>query len=262
MWIPKVGYSLFVQCFLYDSIVDRKRLRKSLIPLIKWRIASNWFVIWLWMWSLDITYWTFFICWLSFLVFEFSSSFFAFWFILNSNPRKPFLHPLEFHYLNSISQPFEIRFMGPSLIYGGFYCLWTNSQPDDALWINVENLEKGLCVFFLLFVSFNDLFAGNEQMNLVFDIISLVQVLLGDMGTGKTSLVLRFVKGQFYDFQVHFNCLFCSVFFPFSWCGALLTKAYAAGINNWSSLLHSGFITEWGHYKIWYMGHSRTRTIS
>ncbi|OMO66777.1 Small GTPase superfamily [Corchorus olitorius] len=26
-------------------------------------------------------------------------------------------------------------------------------------------------------------------------------VLLGDMGTGKTSLVLRFVKGQFYDHQ-------------------------------------------------------------
>ncbi|KAJ9183971.1 hypothetical protein P3X46_007763 [Hevea brasiliensis] len=26
-------------------------------------------------------------------------------------------------------------------------------------------------------------------------------VLLGDMGTGKTSLVLRFVKGQFFDFQ-------------------------------------------------------------
>ncbi|CAL5400307.1 unnamed protein product [Camellia sinensis] len=26
-------------------------------------------------------------------------------------------------------------------------------------------------------------------------------VLLGDMGTGKTSLVLRFVKGQFYDYQ-------------------------------------------------------------
>ncbi|KAJ4846406.1 Ras- protein rhn1 [Turnera subulata] len=26
-------------------------------------------------------------------------------------------------------------------------------------------------------------------------------VLLGDMGTGKTSLALRFVKGQFYDFQ-------------------------------------------------------------
>ncbi|XP_057467082.1 ras-related protein RHN1-like [Actinidia eriantha] len=26
-------------------------------------------------------------------------------------------------------------------------------------------------------------------------------VLLGDMGTGKTSLVLRFVKGQFYEFQ-------------------------------------------------------------
>ncbi|KAL9276043.1 Ras-related protein [Drosera capensis] len=26
-------------------------------------------------------------------------------------------------------------------------------------------------------------------------------VLLGDMGTGKTSLVLRFVKGQFFEFQ-------------------------------------------------------------
>ncbi|XP_050217065.1 ras-related protein Rab5-like [Mercurialis annua] len=26
-------------------------------------------------------------------------------------------------------------------------------------------------------------------------------VVLGDMGTGKTSLVLRFVKGQFYDYQ-------------------------------------------------------------
>ncbi|WRX26854.1 Small GTPase - like 10 [Theobroma cacao] len=28
-----------------------------------------------------------------------------------------------------------------------------------------------------------------------------LQVLLGDMGTGKTSLVLRFVKGQFFDHQ-------------------------------------------------------------
>ena len=27
-------------------------------------------------------------------------------------------------------------------------------------------------------------------------------VLLGDMGTGKSSLVLRFVKGQFTDYQV------------------------------------------------------------
>jgi GTPase SAR1 family protein len=26
-------------------------------------------------------------------------------------------------------------------------------------------------------------------------------VLLGDMGAGKSSLVLRFVKGQFFDFQ-------------------------------------------------------------
>ncbi|XP_020244106.1 ras-related protein RABF2a-like [Asparagus officinalis] len=28
-----------------------------------------------------------------------------------------------------------------------------------------------------------------------------LQVLLGDMGTGKTSIVLRFVKGQYFDCQ-------------------------------------------------------------
>ncbi|KAJ0007864.1 ras-related protein RHN1-like isoform X1 [Pistacia vera] len=32
-------------------------------------------------------------------------------------------------------------------------------------------------------------------------IIQAKLVLLGDMGTGKTSLVLRFIKGQFYDHQ-------------------------------------------------------------
>lgn len=34
----------------------------------------------------------------------------------------------------------------------------------------------------------------------MFDI--LLQVLLGDVGAGKSSLVLRFVKGQFIEFQV------------------------------------------------------------
>lgn len=33
-------------------------------------------------------------------------------------------------------------------------------------------------------------------------LISDWQVLLGDMGAGKSSLVLRFVKGQFLEFQV------------------------------------------------------------
>jgi GTPase SAR1 family protein len=31
--------------------------------------------------------------------------------------------------------------------------------------------------------------------------VSVRQVLLGDMGAGKSSLVLRFVKGQFFDYQ-------------------------------------------------------------
>lgn len=34
----------------------------------------------------------------------------------------------------------------------------------------------------------------------MFDIV--FQVLLGDVGAGKSSLVLRFVKGQFIEFQV------------------------------------------------------------
>ena len=34
--------------------------------------------------------------------------------------------------------------------------------------------------------------------------IVLIQVLLGDVGAGKSSLVLRFVKGQFIEFQVGF----------------------------------------------------------
>jgi Ras-related protein Rab-5C len=33
------------------------------------------------------------------------------------------------------------------------------------------------------------------------------QVLLGDMGAGKSSLVLRFVKGQFFDYQVFASSL-------------------------------------------------------
>jgi hypothetical protein len=36
-------------------------------------------------------------------------------------------------------------------------------------------------------------------------------VLLGDMGAGKSSLVLRFVKGQFFDYQVRVLYVRCSV---------------------------------------------------
>ena len=32
-------------------------------------------------------------------------------------------------------------------------------------------------------------------------------VLLGDMGAGKSSLVLRFVKGQFFDYQARARAL-------------------------------------------------------
>ena len=38
----------------------------------------------------------------------------------------------------------------------------------------------------------------------------ILQVLLGDVGAGKSSLVLRFVKGQFVEFQVGAVWIFVS----------------------------------------------------
>ena len=51
-------------------------------------------------------------------------------------------------------------------------------------------------------------------------------VLLGDMGAGKSSLVLRFVKGQFTDYQVrhdqHVPLLFATAFLsPLLTCPSL-----------------------------------------
>lgn len=40
------------------------------------------------------------------------------------------------------------------------------------------------------------------------------QVLLGDMGAGKSSLALRFVKGQFFDYQVRVVNLLNDNLFP------------------------------------------------
>lgn len=44
-----------------------------------------------------------------------------------------------------------------------------------------------------------------EVIILSIDDIIEYQVLLGDMGAGKSSLVMRFVKGQFLEFQVIFT---------------------------------------------------------
>ena len=45
------------------------------------------------------------------------------------------------------------------------------------------------------------LFAHAPRAERALCVASREQVLLGDMGAGKSSLVLRFVKGQFFDFQ-------------------------------------------------------------
>lgn len=56
----------------------------------------------------------------------------------------------------------------------------------------------------------------------------ILQVLLGDMGAGKSSLVIRFVKGQFLDFQVIFlvfdlnPCKFELNWFQSPWYSSIL----------------------------------------
>lgn len=53
-------------------------------------------------------------------------------------------------------------------------------------------------------ITSRSLIGGQQILNSKNCFFSLLQVVLGDMGTGKTSLVLRFVKGQFFDHQVFF----------------------------------------------------------
>ena len=59
----------------------------------------------------------------------------------------------------------------------------------------------------------------------------LVQVLLGDMGAGKSSLVLRFVKGQFTDFQV---CSISIVHHLTKRSGSAAVFVYECFLNTWN----------------------------
>ena len=68
-------------------------------------------------------------------------------------------------------------------------------------------------------------------------------VLLGDMGAGKSSLVLRFVKGQFFDYQVwHMGyaaiCKLVSDVLVDVLVMHIYTMISSAGIDHWSSLPH------------------------
>lgn len=49
-------------------------------------------------------------------------------------------------------------------------------------------------------------------------------VLLGEMGSGKSSLVLRYVKGQFFDYQVAraYTRQPCATLLGICWCSASL----------------------------------------
>lgn len=66
-------------------------------------------------------------------------------------------------------------------------------------------------------------------------------VLLGDMGAGKSSLVLRFVKGQFFDYQVRQDLTHSSLSgsLPQHYsCSAYGIKflTSCSGIDHWSCL--------------------------
>jgi GTPase SAR1 family protein len=66
------------------------------------------------------------------------------------------------------------------------------------------------------------------------------QVLLGDVGAGKSSLVLRFVKGQFVEFQASvLTYSFCEIYISASHVlKMLIISVYlSAGIDNWSGFL-------------------------
>ncbi|KAH7520961.1 hypothetical protein FEM48_Zijuj08G0201200 [Ziziphus jujuba var. spinosa] len=58
---------------------------------------------------------------------------------------------------------------------------------------------------------------------LFFSLISIYLVLLGDVGAGKSSLVLRFIKGQFIEFQVGINNRGC-LFFTNIGCNGAIVK--------------------------------------
>ncbi len=70
-------------------------------------------------------------------------------------------------------------------------------------------------------------------------------VLLGDMGAGKSSLVLRFVKGQFFDYQVpavkqHSSWVLSHRSFSqpnFRKVCGTHTANIASGVNDWGSFL-------------------------
>jgi GTPase SAR1 family protein len=66
------------------------------------------------------------------------------------------------------------------------------------------------------------------------------QVLLGDVGAGKSSLVLRFVKGQFVEFQASvLTYSFCEIYISARHVlKMLIISVYqSAGIDNWSGFL-------------------------
>ena len=58
-----------------------------------------------------------------------------------------------------------------------------------------------ICFLFLQF-NFLSIYIFVPLQNLCWLVFCIFQVLLGDVGAGKSSLVLRFVRGQFIEFQV------------------------------------------------------------
>lgn len=124
------------------------------------------------------------------------------------------------------------------------------------LWLSLSLVVHACCVC-ALFHSIRLVFSLEFNANLHL----LIQVLLGDVGAGKSSLVLRFVKGQFVDFQVCnlvevwiFNGIFGFIFSTF-------TFSYSLGIYHRCGLFLSNFGCPQCNCEIWDLGYSRAGEV-
>lgn len=80
-------------------------------------------------------------------------------------------------------------------------------KENGKAWEQDHSCQDGGYVWTLCFLWLESFSVHAEASTYIHIVIYIyiflrLQVLVGDMGTGKTSLVLRFIKGQFFDHQV------------------------------------------------------------
>ncbi|XP_019107625.1 ras-related protein RHN1 isoform X6 [Beta vulgaris subsp. vulgaris] len=89
----------------------------------------------------------------------------------------------------------------------GLYCLRSYMTPHNYIFRNFVNSWPGLKTkstkkMSMIFIIWGEYTQSTKQTTS--QKLPSNEVLLGDMGTGKTSLVLQYVRGQFFDRQDSF----------------------------------------------------------